>query len=655
MKILRVIAILLLVILLAAAGLFLGLASTVPRLPDDLRLLASSPATEVYGRDGELLGSLGGRQYVSLDQISPWFQKAVVAVEDRRFYAHRGIDHLAMVRALGQNLLTLGGAPGGSTITQQLAKNLFFSFKRSWKRKLLEAMAAVAIENRFSKEEILETYCNFIDFGQGAYGVKRAAQLYFGKHAAELTAGEAALLAAVPNAPSRLNPFTNLDQARRRQRQVLLAMARAGTISEKAADSLAALKLKLSSESGRVRQGSFPVDQAVEIARDKIGSDVVSYGGVRIYTGVDPFLQQMGEKTLAAGLNDLEAGMRPQEGNQKARLEGALVAIDVASGQVAAMVGGRKYSASTYNRAVKSLRQPGSAFKPVIYLTALESGSFTPVTLMDDHPLKLKIDKRRTWSPVNFDRDFRGQMTLKFALMKSINTIAAQLIDQVGPERVVETAHRLGITAPLEPHLSLALGSQGVTPLELASAYATIAREGVEMEPLLVKRVETRGGELLMEKMSVGESRFAPETVYQLIDMMEGVLNGGTGSIIRARGFKGIAFGKTGTSSDHRDAWFAGGTSHLVVVVWVGYDDNSELRLKNGVGVTGTVGAAPIWADFMIRATAGEAISDFPRPIGMERVFVSPDSGLASRDSVENYIPVVLKADQAARLLEKGK
>ena len=639
-----------LLLLITGLVLFLSLASDIPRLPDDLRLLASSPTTEIYARNGDLLSTSGGREYVSLDRIAPSFRDAILAVEDKRFWKHRGIDRISTFRALIHNVIRFGDAPGGSTISQQLAKNLFFSFERSWKRKLLEAMAAMAIEDRFSKEEILEAYCNLIPFGQYSYGIERASLTYFGKHASDLQPHESALLAGLPNSPSRLNPFYHLDRARVRQKVILRRMAHLGMIPVNAADSLTDIPIELTGMSRRSGKGSFAVDHALELARRTAGSDVVNYGGVRIITSIDPRLQKIAERELAAGLDALEKRLKDQEDEYRSRLEGALIAIDVGSGQILALVGGRDYTVSPYNRAVKSLRQPGSSFKPIIYLAALAERDINPATLVNDTLTELRIDKRRTWKVNNFDHRYMGWMILKQALMESRNVIAAQLIERITPERAIRTAKALGITTELKPHLSLALGSQGVTVLEMADVYATLARGGVALEPHLVSRVEGRGGKILMEHMAAGESRFSPEDVYQLLDMMTGVIDGGTGSIVRRRGFKGIAAGKTGTSSDFRDSWFVGATPYLAVAVWVGYDDNREMRLGGGPGVTGASGAAPIWADFMISATGHEPVREFRRPPSIGRYYVDPLEGTIDDEPREGFIPVALRSAEAAKL-----
>lgn len=649
-RILYIIIAIILLCIISGIALFLSLASEIPRLPDDLSLLAYSPATEIYARNGDLLSTSGGREYVSLDRISIHFRNAIVAVEDKRFYRHFGVDHIATFRALLQNIISGGNAPGGSTITQQLAKNLFFSFHRSWKRKMLEVMAAMAIEDRFGKDEILETYCNLIPFGQYSYGVERASQVYFGKHASDLSIQEAALLAGLPNSPSRLNPFYHPDRAAARQKTILKRMASQRMIPSEMVDSLTSTLVRLTERKSRNERGSFPVDYALELANEAVGTDLVNFGGVRIFTGIDPYLQKIAQRAVTSGLDELEKRLIQQQDDNQSRLEGALVAIDVGTGQIVALVGSRDYTTSPYNRAVRSRRPPGSAFKPVTYLTAMVEGNVNPATIVNDTLVELNIDSKRTWEVNNFDNKYLGLMTLKLALMKSRNSIAAQLIDRVRPMKVVKTARALGVKSKLEPHLALSLGAQGVTPLEMTNIYSTLAREGIALEPYLVSRIEDRGGEILLEHLAAGESRFAPETVYQLLDMMKGVIDGGTGSIVRWKGFSGIAACKTGTSSDFRDSWFCGATPYLVVVVWVGYDDYREMRLKSGHGVTGASGAAPIWAEFMIKATAHEPIREFPRPVGIAHYYMEPIKGTLSIDPIEDFIPVALLIKDAEKI-----
>lgn len=651
-KILIAINALFLIILVVGTIACFRLASRIPRLPDDLNVLATSPATEIYARNGDLIATLGGREYVPIQRISPYFLKAVVAAEDKRFYTHHGLDHPALFRSLILNLVQRG-APGGSTITQQLAKNLFFTFKRSWQRKPLEALAAMAIEDRFSKEDILETYSNLVDFGRNAYGIERAAQVYFGKHASELELHEAALLAGLLNAPSRYDPFNHPDRARKKIRTILQRMVKEGMVRQNDVDSISGLPLNLAKRSSRLTRSSYPIDHSLEISRGKVGSELVSYGGIRIITTVDPVLQRTAEHVIERGIRELEKRLKPLPEGSETRLEGALVAIDVASGDILAMVGGHNYWETPYNRAVYSRRAPGSSFKPAVYLTALEELQITPATVMMDTMITLQIDRKRTWSPKNFGNKYLGPVTLKLALMKSINTIAAQLIDAVGPEKVVKNAQLLGIETPLGFHLSTALGAQGVSPVEMAAMFATIARQGVSLPPHIVARIEGRGGESLFELLSAGKSRFSRENVYILIDMLKGVIDGGSGSIIRRNGFHGVAIGKTGTSNEFRDAWFVGATTGLSVAVWVGYDDNRPMRFDDGeVGVTGGAGAAPLWADFMIRATAGEPIREFPRPRGVERAYIDPVTGVVSSEPADGLIPAAFNTRDLEAIIE---
>lgn len=615
-KFLLIINLLIIAAIGAGIGLFFKYSTKIPRLPDDLRLLAATPATEIYARDGQILGILGEREYTAIEQISPNFLQAIIAAEDKRFYRHRGIDHIAFAHALYLNILRGGKAPGGSSITQQLAKNLFFSFKRSWERKIVEALAAISIEERFSKEEILETYCNLIYFGRYAYGVEKAARLYFGKNAADLTVAEAALLAGLPNAPTRLDPFNHLNNAKARQKVILLRMAEIGFISQIEAIRLAERPLTLAPPPMySTDHGAYPIDYALELARKSIGSDLVNYGGVKIYTTIDLRLQRLAEETVASGVDLLEMNLKPGNADGS-RLEGGLVVAEVATGKILAMVGGRNYNESPFNRAVHSLRQPGSSFKPVIYLTALEKLNVTPETIYDDKPVTFDIPGSKSWSPRNFDKEFHGSIPLREALARSINTIAAQLIAGVGPNAVVETARRMGISTPINPHMSMALGSEGVTMVDMATAFATIARAGDVIEPLFLLRIDGPGGETLSEFLAIKERRFSQEKCYQLITMMQGTvdLEYGTGRIVRRRGFTATAIGKTGTSSDFRDSWFVGATPLYSVAAWVGFDDNRQMFLNTGKGVTGASGAAPIWTDFMISAQSGEPDREFPRP-----------------------------------------
>ena len=655
MKLIRAVVIILLMACVVGFIGFIQLSQHIPKLPEQLSLLANAPATEIYARNGELIRSLGGRVYISIDRISPHFLNAVVAAEDKRFYKHRGIDRLATIRSLYLNILKMGKGPGGSTITQQLAKNLFFKFHRSWKRKVLEALAAMAIEDRYSKGKILETYCNLVYFGPYSYGIERASQSYFDKHASALELHEAALLAGILNSPGLYDPFKHPDRTKRRQIVILRRMANAGMLDPTDIDSVASIPFDLANQRIQINRGSFPIDYTIQLARREIGEELVNYGGVLIRTTLDPTLQEMAEQTLSNGLKLLEQKLAPLPENADTRLEGALVAIDVVSGDIRAIVGGRNYRESQYNRAVYAKRQPGSSFEPVIYLSALEKLDISPVSVYNDSLMSYKIDRRRVWKPPNYSRKYQGPIILKYALMNSVNTVAAQLIHQVKPETVVKTAAQLGIREELQPHLSLALGSQGIPPLQMATMIATIANQGISVEPHMVRRIEERGGEILHERLSMRESRFSAETIFILTDMLSGVIDGGTGKVIRQKGFRGAAIGKTGTTDDYRDAWFVGASPTLAVAVWVGYDDFRPMRYATGGGVTGGGGAAPIWADFIIKATAGSPSRTFRVPANISQVFADIKTGEISEKMEDGYISVMLFDKQIAKLLKDRK
>ncbi|MBI4553989.1 MAG: transglycosylase domain-containing protein, partial [Candidatus Latescibacteria bacterium] len=460
------------------------IAPTVPQLPDRLDDVFIGQPTQIYatGTAGEptLIGTFGGRLRVSLDQVSPLFLRALIAVEDRHFYRHHGLDKLALLRSVWVDLRSWSKAQGGSTITQQLAKNLVLSPEKWWLRKAKELLIAAQIEQAFSKGQILEAYCNNVYFGAGAYGIESAAQAYFGKHASELVLAESAFLAGLLQNPSRYDAYQSFDRAKRRQTVVLDQMVRAGFIRSEERD--AAVRAPLTLRRLTTGQdGPYFLDYVKKAAVEAYGNDLVYYGGLKIYTTIDLELQRHAQEAVQAGLARLDAAMgrRPGDGVQV-----ALVAIEPQTGAIKAMVGGRSFATSPYNRAVQSNRLPGSGFKPFVYFTAIDRGAVTPATVVVDEPTTFPVSGGASWTPRNVDRTHHGAMTVKWALMQSINVAAAKLIAQIGPEAVVETATRFGITRPLRPHLSLALGTSGVSPLEMASAFGTFAADGLYAQPM---------------------------------------------------------------------------------------------------------------------------------------------------------------------------
>ncbi|MGH7451471.1 MAG: transglycosylase domain-containing protein, partial [bacterium] len=421
------------VLLIAGVGFFV-LVRDLPHIPDDLRNLVYSQPTEIYAGDGTLVQRLGGKSYVPITQISPNFQKALLAAEDGEFYSHHGIDKIAIARAA-----ILRGFRGSSTITQQLVKNLFFSFQRLWSRKLKEILISLQIESTFTKEQILEAYCNLVYFGGTAYGVEDASIQFFGKPASALTIPEAAMLAGIVNSPYYLNPYSHFQAAQSRQHLVLRRMRAKGFIDAATFDLAMADSVELT---GRPSVGNDFINYVISQAEERFGREAVQYGGLKIYTTMDPQLQALAEETLRDGVANLEAALD----STGAPLQGALAAISVPTGEVRALVGARSYVPGGFNRAVNSNRHVGSGIKPFVYFTALENLQMTPISIVNDTAVTFKLPNRQTWSPRNFDRRHRGRLTLKAALMQSINAVSAQLIDQLTPKRVIEICRRFGIT-----------------------------------------------------------------------------------------------------------------------------------------------------------------------------------------------------------------
>jgi 1A family penicillin-binding protein len=635
---------------LGAALLFFLAVRDLPSVPEPLRRIIETPPTEIYAANGERVLQIGGRDYVPLNQVSITFLQAILATEDHRFWDHHGLDKLRTLKALWLTTFK-GRVQGASTITQQLSKNLFFSFEQTYDRKFKELMVSLQIESQFSKSEILEAYVNQIYFGPRAQGVASAASQFFGKSAAQLNLAEAALLAGLPQSPSRLNPLRHLERAQRRQRVVLARMVAVGYITAEQAAEAAATPLVFRGSGNEGPMGGYFVDYVLKNLEERYGTQIVYHGGLKVTTTMDTHLQQLAQESVARGLEDLDKIISPARavaasGNNADRPQAALVAIQVNSGAIKAMVGGRRYAASEYNRAVESNRLPGSAFKPFLYYAAFEQLGLTPASVEIDQPVTIPVAGAPDWRPQNFRREYQGPVILKKAFTDSINTVAAQIVAKTGPAPVIATARRCGVQSPLSPVYSVALGTSGVSPLEMASAYGTFASDGVHYAPFAIWRVEDAFGQVLEEHIVSGNPALERRLVYQLVDMMQGVVNEGTGTIIRRLGFNKPAAGKTGTTNDYRDAWFTGFTPTLSTSVWVGYDRGQGLKDASGVGITGGRGAAPIWAQFMIKATEGEPPRPFLHPAGIRLQAVDPTSGEWVDGNTSKATWVVLKDER---------
>jgi penicillin-binding protein 1A len=556
------------------------------------------PSIQILGLDGKLLATRGdmGGESIPLKELPPYVPKAFIAIEDRRFYSHNGIDPIGLARAVVANAMHRAVAQGGSTITQQLAKNLFLTQDRTISRKLQEVALALWLEHKFSKSKILELYLNRVYFGAGAYGVEAASQRYFGKSARHLTLGESALLAGLVKSPSRLAPTHNFAAAQRRAETVVAAMVDAGLIKE--ADAKAAAKqpprIVTASPGGSVNYVADFVMDALNEILGHIDNDVI------VQTSIDPSLQAAAEKAVVEELT--------QRGQKLDVEQGALVAM-TPEGAVRALVGGVNYSESQFNRAVSAKRQPGSAFKPFVYLTALEHG-LTPDTVREDKPITVK-----GWKPENYSKEYFGPVTLTQALANSLNTVSVRLTLEFGATAVARTAYRLGISSRLEPNASLALGTSEVSPLELVSAYAPFANGGFAITPHVIERVRSSDNVLLYARQPEPLGRVIhPEYVYMMNQMMRETLISGTARRATLPGWS--AAGKTGTSQDFRDAWFVGYTSHLVTGVWVGNDDSSPTKKVTGSGLP-----VDIWTRFMKAAHQGVPVAALPSSGPVANVF----------------------------------
>jgi 1A family penicillin-binding protein len=595
------------------AGGLVGLAISFRNLPD-VRLLRSYAPTEtsyIYDVKGKLLSSLHGeanRQVVQLDQISPQLKRAVLAIEDSHFYYHHGINPNSIGRALWVNWRSGGVVEGASTLTMQLVKNIFLSHERKFSRKLAEVVLAVRVEQIFTKDEILEMYLNNIYWGHNNYGVQTAAESYFNKPASQLNLAEGAMMAGLIQAPEAYSPFINYQFAKQRQATVLARMRELGWISEQ--EEVAARQAKLSLGKPTAWRGSklpYVTDAVIQELNDRFGRETTIKGGMRVQTTVDYPTQKIAEETIERAYNNLRGrGIHAKE------LQMALVAVDPRTHFVKALVGGVDYDKSQLNRAIQSQRPPGSSFKPFVYYTAFASGKYTPDSVVNDAPVSFR-DGSGYYTPKNYGGGYKGPMSIRTALSQSRNVPAVIVGRKVGLDKVIEVCRRLGIKSPLQAVTSLSLGAVGVTPLEMAGAYATFASNGWHSDPTIIVRVTDSRGNVLLDNTPKPKLVLDPWATASLTSVLQGVINGGTG---KAAQLGRPAAGKTGTTDSERNVWFVGYVPQLATAVWVGDDANRAL----GKGITGGGYVAPIWRNFMSQALKNEpveyfpAASKFPRP-----------------------------------------
>ncbi|HEV7960457.1 MAG TPA: PBP1A family penicillin-binding protein [Rhizomicrobium sp.] len=553
-------------------------------LPPVRTLMAAAPSRDVTVLDdrGRVIARRGMTKeaVVNVADLPAYVPNAFIAIEDRRFREHIGLDPIGMIRASLENMMAGHVVQGGSTLTQQLAKNLYLDPNRTFDRKMQEAMLALYLESHYSKDQILTLYLNRVYFGAGTYGIEAASEKFFGKHANELSLTEAAMLAGSVKAPTRYNPLSDTDVSLKRADVVLQAMQDAGFINEETRAAAAATRPRIVSNGGTPDSGYF-ADWVIAQLDGILGHN---NDPVTVETSFDLDTQNLAERAVDQGLD--------AQGEKIRASQAALVAM-TPDGAIRAMVGGRSYAESSYNRATDAVRQPGSAFKPFVYLTAFEHGR-TPNDVMNDGPVDI-----HGWKPSDFEGEYQGQITLTKAFAVSSNSVAAQLTDQVGPKEVAATARRLGIATPIEAVASLALGTSGVTPLELTGAYAAFANGGIGVKPYAITRIRAGNGKILYQRKSKTDApAMSPANDSAMTELMVEVVNSGTGKAARLD--ERPVAGKTGTTQDFHDAWFVGFTADLVTGVWVGNDNSAPMRKATGGGLP-----AHIFHSFMADAEQG--------------------------------------------------
>jgi penicillin-binding protein 1A len=721
------------IILGASVGSYFAFEKGIPSI-EELKQYRPTAGTKIYADDDVLLGELKVEKgiFIPLNKIPPQMVNAVIAVEDSRFWRHRGIDYIAIVRALLKDIISAGFKEGASTITQQLAKVIFLTPEKTFKRKLREAALAIKIEKNLDKKDILELYLNKIYFGHGAYGVEMASRVYFGKSVKDITLSEAALIAGLIRAPLLYSPYNDLTKAKERQQIVLTRMEDEGYIKKSEKENALKQPIFLSSARAGIEANNYFIEYIRKYLEDKYGEELVYRGGLKVYTTLDRNAQLSATRALQQGLRELDKrrGWRgplehrkdidikkelksrefitPVVANtgdissgivlkvtekealvktrgiigklsiedtrwaskvigqrestkgkilqdfklvkilkpgdivkvsiktikdhniqlyleQEPEVEGAVIAVEPNTGYIKAVVGGYDFIKSEFNRALYAKRQPGSAFKPIIYASAIDNG-FTPASIIVDEPVTYPGGPEGEWTPENYDHKFYGPTRLREALTYSRNVVTVKLVEAMGVNRVIDFARALGFQGDMPRNLTISLGSLSVTPLELALCFNVFASGGMKVKPIAVKYIVDSKGRVLESNEPEAEEVISPQTAFLITSMMEDVIKYGTGWRAKALG-RPVA-GKTGTTNDYRDAWFIGYTSDLVAAVWVGFDDMRPL----GPLETGARAASPIWVSFMKSAVKGEPQEFSPPDEGIVSCSIDPATGLLSRD-----------------------
>lgn len=650
-------ALLIILSIISAAKLIHIYNNELPSL-EQLHNIEPSLTTTIYSADGDVLQEyyLQRRILVPLKKMPSILLEALLATEDQRFYQHWGVDLPGVIRAFFSNIrkgdLT---AQGGSTLTQQLARTLFLTPEKVISRKIKEILTALKIERTYSKDEILEMYLNQCYFGKGAYGIQAAAQLYFGKDIEELDLSDGAVLIGLLPAPNRYSPLNNPDLCRLRRDVVLSRLAARKNIGQDRADSLQSLPLAISPDPKARGRAPYFTEMVRQYIENKYGERALYSEGLTIYTTLDLDLQEEAEKQLFAMVDTLQKGMQSKRslksqeytiafldsGGAKLvwkrkykQLQGALVAMDNSTGDILALVGGRDFDDTKFNRATQALRQPGSAFKPFVYLAALEKG-FHPSDVMYDTPVVLENRPGEEWRPRNYDRQFRGPVTLREGLADSRNLVAIKLLQKVSPRLTVDYAKKLGIRTELNAYPSIAIGTSEVTLWQMVKAFSVFPNQGVLVEPRYIAKIVDRYGNILEENKTTRKDLVLDQrTAYIMTSMLQSVIDGGTASAVRRRGFSRPAGGKTGTTDETTDNWFIGFVPQITCGAWLGFDD----KISIGAHMTGGSTTAVVWAEFMKAACQKLPVLSFNMPEGVFLRTVCWDTGKLATTNCPNPV-----------------
>jgi 1A family penicillin-binding protein len=621
------------------------------RVVDVVSPLDGMPLFPIF-LEPELLSGVRGesrqvREWVPLAQIPPRIIEAVLTIEDRRFYSHFGIDPVAVGRALWTNVTKGGVVQGGSTITQQLAKNLFYSPQRTMGRKFKEALAALVLEVKYTKQDILESYLNEIYLGQAGFvsifGVREAAHRYFGKTLQELTVEEVAMIAGLIKGPNSYAPTKHPEPAKRRRDVVLRRLRETGHLTEEVWQRAMDSPLRVTPSEDGLTDAPYFVDAVLRQVEE--AGVVPLPEGLRIDSTLDPMIQQAATELLEKGLAKIETA-HPHLKSTLEPVQGAVVVLDPKTGSVLALVGGRDYRRSQFSRAIQARRQPGSLFKPFVYLAALEAaregqaGQLTAASLLVDEPVTFESENG-SWSPQNYDKQFHGPVTVRSALEQSFNVPAVRAAKTLGVKPIVQLLHRLGVTSAIGDDLSsVALGSSSVSLMEITAAYGAVANGGIAVKPTTVRSTRDRQGDIVWNNVPDRQQAVSPQGAYVLTSLLEGVIQRGTASKARAIGLQGSVAGKTGTTDGYRDAWFVGYTPDVVIGVWVGFDDERPLRL------TGSQAALPIWMD-LARRIIPPTVPAFVMPPGVVARDIDPKTGqLATSQCPEQVSEVFIEGTE---------